>query len=141
MTTPHVLDDCRTKIANTFVGDWELPSGRVVRILLEYTYCCSCGKLYGVCPSENMVDVLCFCRKCWEKYGEEMISGYYVSSTEQFCQDVGNELMERFGYTPTDVEIFEFAKDHRLGPALEALMRDSPFPVPDDNGFGNRPKR
>jgi hypothetical protein len=136
-----ILPDSRLANPNSFVGDWTLPDGTTVRLLVENVYCCSCGKLFGLCPSENMVDVVCTCRKCFEAYGAELDSSVYVSSTDEFCEAVGYEMQERYGRTLTDVEILNEAKDSNLGPALEALMRDSPFPCSDSEGFGNRPKR
>jgi hypothetical protein len=120
----------------SFLAPWELPNGDVVLIEAEHVFCCSCGKLYGLVPKENTVETVVICRKCFETYGAELIAGYYVQKTDEFCKDVEQEMHDRYGRTLTDEELYNEDRDHNLGPALEALIRDSPFPSKD-----NRPKR
>jgi hypothetical protein len=101
---------------------------------MEMAYCFMCGKAYAWIPKENTVSVHAICNRCYRTFGT--IEGCHVATDEQFRQDVGNELLARYGRALTDDELYNEVRDHNLGPALEALLRDSPFPAND-----NRPKR
>lgn len=115
--------------------DGTLVDGGTVRIEVEMAYCFMCGIPYAWVPLENTVSVHALCNDCYQTHGA-VPPGVYVATDEQFRQDVGHEIETRYGRTLTDVELYNEIRDHNLGPALEALLRDSVFPSLD-----NRPKR
>jgi hypothetical protein len=133
----EILPDsrCKTPI-ETVMGDFEFPDGRVARIEWEMAYCIFCHKPYAWVPKDNTTSVGCMCMRCFADHGHEVPVGMSVQPDHQFCLDVAAEMQDRYGRTLTDEELYLEDRDHNLGPALEALMRDSIIPCQS-----NRPKR
>lgn len=127
------LPDSRLKdrSCETVVGDFQLPDGRSVRLEMSPLYCVGCGKLGAYCPKDNTIGVTYICRKCFEA-DSNAFAGCVVSD-EQFARDVAYEMERRFGRSLTEIEVAQ--NEGNLGAALEALVRDSPYP-----GRDNRPK-
>ncbi len=115
------------------MGEWPLPDGTKVRCEQQPIYCVGCGKLFGYVPRENTVQATYICKKCYEN--DPFVFNGLAVSDEEFMRDVQHEMQARFGHDLTDIEVSIAEKDHTLGPALEALLRDSPYPSKD-----NRPK-
>jgi hypothetical protein len=127
----NILPDSRAQ--NVTFGsqmvDWPLPSGKTVRLEAVMVYCANCCKPFGYVPKENTTFACYICNQCFEKNG--LIPGTFAQPDEQFCQDVAYECEQRFGHTPTEVEVFAAAEQGLLGTALEKLSKDSPYRVPN----------
>jgi hypothetical protein len=110
------------------MGIWQMCDGRQIRCEAHPVYCAACGKLYAYAPIDNLVDLTCLCRKCFDK-DPNAFAGF-VTSDDAFCQAMQYEMERIHGKTLTIEEIC--AKEARgvLGTALELLARESPFPVP-----------
>lgn len=125
----HVLPDSRLKDQNqaALMVDWQLTDGRTVRLEVVPVYCANCGVKYGHVPRDTTAFACWLCRRCHETHGD--IAGTYAVPDEDFNQAVQAEMEARFGRALTEAEIIDAIRDHRLGPALEALARESPYPV------------
>ncbi len=110
--------------------DWELAGGGTVRCEVVPIYCVVCGKLGAYVPKDNTVQATYICNKCWRD-DNQVFDGMAVSD-EQFMNDVQHEMQARFGHDLTDAEVLAQLERGNLGPALEALLRDSPYPNKDN---------
>jgi hypothetical protein len=125
----HLLPDSRlVDPRGTLMVEWPLPDGTAVRLEVERLYCANCGKFYGYCPRANVTFAFVLCKRCFETYGA--IAGTYAVPDDEFDRALAYELERRFGHAATTGEIVRAAAQDRLGPALEALARDSPYPAP-----------
>ena len=110
------------------MADWECPDGTVVRLEVEPVYCANCGALVGHSPKENMIFGFHLCNPCFAKYGA--IAGTLAVPEEEFNRAVAYEVLKRYGRQMTDLELSIESHRGTLGTTLEALERDSPYPVP-----------
>lgn len=136
MSEPHVLPDSRLKNRDfgTVMGDFELPGGGTVRLEMSPVYCASCGKPFGHVPRDNTTFAFWLCNNCYRAHGH--VVGTYAVPDAEWSAAVRHELQAKFGgRDATPAEIDALAEAGRLGPALEALLRDSPVP-----GVDRRPR-
>lgn len=128
MVNAHILPDSR--LVNETLGsqmvDWEF-GGKTVRIEVVPIFCANCGKAYGFVPKENTAFVCWMCRPCYERLG--VVQGTYATPDEEFCKNVENEMLDRFGRALTDAELFALSEKNELGTALEKLAKESPYLV------------
>lgn len=130
----HILPDSRLKDSSlaTVMADWENPDGSFTRMEMQPVYCASCGIHYGWVPV--FTTFACWlCNQCHEQYG--VLAGTYVQPEEEFNQAVAQEMLERFGRSLTDLELFALMEQGKLGIALENLNKESPYKVMNN---GNR---
>lgn len=106
--------------------DWTA-FGKTVRIEMVPYYCANCGKKQGYVPKENTSFAMYLCKKCHETLGD--IAGTYAMPDDEFCQNVANEMTEKFGRGLTDLELFALMEKGELGRELELLNKESPFKV------------
>lgn len=123
----HILPDSRlqNETLGSVMMDWPLPGGGVVRIEAVRVYCGSCSKEFGLVPRDNTAFTFWLCSQCFAKYGA--IANTYAMPDDEFNQNLAAEMESRFGHHLTPDGIRAAVEGHDLGPALEALMRDSPF--------------
>lgn len=107
--------------------DWPLGDGTSIRLEAVKIYCANCGVPYGYVPRENTTFAFWVCASCAEKHGP--VPGTFAVPDDEFNESVEHEVRARFGRDLTEAELIAAARDGRLGPALEALARDSPYPV------------
>jgi ribosomal protein S14 len=123
----HVLPSSRLTSDPSWgckVVGWPNPDGTTTRLEVQLIYCASCGAEYGYAPACMTFD--CYlCRQCFEEYGN--IAGTYAQPDEDFHQVVRAEILARFGRDLTAEELAAIKEQGGLGPALEALERDSPY--------------
>lgn len=123
-----ILPDSRMKNPRDCVTiDWPLMDGTTVRLELEPIFCFSCGKPNGYVPREIMSFVSWLCMPCSEKYGE--LAENWVTSDDQFWQDVASEMKDRFGRVLTQRELCILTERGELGSALEKLEKESPYKI------------
>jgi len=104
--------------------DW---FGKTQRIEMVPAYCANCGLCNWYVPKDNTTFAFYLCNQCHEQYGE--IAGHYAMPDEQFCQNVSNEMHEKFKRDLTDLEIFKLLEKGELGTSLELLVKESPYKV------------
>ncbi len=130
----HVLPDSRlqNETRGSQMVQWAMPDGSCVRTEAVMVYCASCGHPYGWVPEETMACCFYLCRQCYEQYGA--IASTYAMPDDEWNKNVLEELRKKasqwgIGHDPTLDDINWLAENNRLGPALEALARESPYPV------------
>jgi hypothetical protein len=125
-----ILPDSRAN--NVTVGskmvDWPMPGGKTVRIEVVLVYCANCGEPHGYVPKENTTFAFYMCQQCFEKYGN--VPGTWAMPDDEFNQNVAHEIEERYGHELTEEELYREVCNGTLGPVLEALVKDSPYPAP-----------
>lgn len=125
---PDVLPDSRLKDPKaTVMADWTLSNGHTIRLELEPIYCFNCGVPTGYVPRYIMSFVSWMCAKCSEAYGT--LAANWKSSDEEFWAKVHSECLDKFGQGLTQQDLAILGDQGRLGPALEALARESPYKV------------
>jgi hypothetical protein len=125
--TLDVLPDSRLKDPNqgAVMADFTLPSGQTVRLQMSPVFCANCGADGGYVPTENMTFAFYICQKCHDSCGA--IAGTLAVPDEEFRRTVAYEMEERFGKALTAEEIHLAVETGRLGTALDALLRESPY--------------
>ena len=136
MTTgnTHVLPDSRLNDHEwgTVELDWQLPSGRVVRLACCPVHCVHCGRLGAYCPKDNCTFICWVCHRCFQDLGP--VPGTFAVPEVDFNNAVMHEMERRYGHVLSCEELAIVIDQGKLSRELELLARESPYAVPSRGG-------